>query len=226
MIRSRRVRVAGFAVAVGATAALIAYGVSSTSAYFTDSHPGVINASTGSVKVTAGDLSLKFLGLFPGEFQSNPISYSNTGTGAEDIWMVFPAGSAPAFNAPAQAGPIPLGQYGHFAVTAPDGSFTSYNLASNRYGDTSTPCTVDKYGRGGSDAQGTVANPVPYCPVPNAILLSWNLPSGGSGNASVTFGFTKLLKNPLLQGKGPAPVATFQIVATQHGIFPDDPNNP
>jgi hypothetical protein len=51
MRKSRAVRVAGFVGALGASAALVGFAATGTGAYFSDSHTGAINASTGSVKV-------------------------------------------------------------------------------------------------------------------------------------------------------------------------------
>ena len=106
---------------------------------------------------------------------------------------------------------------------SPEGSFTSYNLASG-----ASPCGVDGNGHGGSNAQAADATDfsVPFCPVPSAILLSSNLTYGQSASADVTFGFTKLLKDPAAQGHALALVAPFKLVATQHGILPNDVNNP
>ena len=57
MRKSRAVRVAGFVGALGASAALVGFAASSTGAYFTDSHTGAVNASTGSVKVNVSPAS-------------------------------------------------------------------------------------------------------------------------------------------------------------------------
>lgn len=217
MARFRKALTAG---ALGAaTFALIAAASSTTGAYFTDSHGGTINASTGVVKVNAGDLTLNFADTLPGVFQTKDVTYTAAGTSAEDIWLVLPTdGSAVAFTG--GSGSAALGRYGHFALTSPAGSFTSYNLTSG-----ASPCPVSANGHGGSDAQSAVLTdpPPPYCPVPNAILLSSNLTSGQTGTAKVTFGFTKFLKGG--QGSTLGLVAPFKIVATQHGILPSDPNN-
>lgn len=229
MIRSRGARIAGFSAAVAATAALIAFGVSSTGAYFTDSQPGTMSGGFGTVQVSGSGLSVNFSGLLPGQFQKRTINYTNaTGTGSEDIWLVFPAGKAPALNAPAASGPIPLGRYGHFAITAPAGSFTSYNLASdpNSSSSSSDSCPVNVYGHGGSARQAADASDTfDYCPVPNAILLSKGLTPGSSASAQITFGPTKIFSDDGAQGLS-GPIATFKIVATQPGILPSDPNNP
>ena len=229
MNTSTKLRLAGIAAALGASALLVGTATGTTGAYFTDSKPGVINAATGGVHVKTSDLTLNFAGLLPGEFQTKTIDYQNMGSGQQDIWLVLPTGQAPWLNGvpgdPNIPGQAPLGRYGHFAVTAPNGSFTSYNLASNRPTDSSAPCSVDQYGRGGSDAQAAdTTTIVAYCPVPNAILLSYGLNPTESGTASVTFGYTKLLKGGM--DSAWLPIANFKIVATQHGVFPNDPNNP
>jgi hypothetical protein len=228
---SKAWRLGGFVVALGASGALIASATGATGAYFTDSHSGTVQSSTGTVRVNTSALTLNFTNLLPGEFQTNDVNYTAAGTGAEDIWLVLPAGGAYAFNGVAggPGGDAALGRYGHFAVSSPAGSFTSFNLATV---GTVTPhlgpsCSVDGNGHGGSSAQAADRSDysVPFCPVPNAILLSSNLTYGQSGTAHITFGFTKLMNDPAQQGLPLAPIAQFQIVATQHGVLPNDPNN-
>ena len=234
MSKKTIVKVAGFAVAAAATVGLVGFAANSTGAYFTDSHSGAIKASTGHVKVaiSPADGQLSFTNLLPGEFQDRSINYQAQGTGAEDIWLVLPTnGDAEALiGNPHDAHGGGLGRYGHFAVTSTNGaSFTSFNLSNPDPGDTSTPCTIDANGEGGSTQQATSTNNadpgsyVPYCAPHTAILLASGLTNGQSGTATITFGFTKVLKNgqdaPLNQ------VAAFKIVATQAGINPSDVNN-
>ena len=232
MIKSTFVKVAGFTLAAGVTATLVGLGATGTGAYFTDKKPGTINASTGGVHVNpTSSLTLNFAGLLPGEFQTNTLSYTAAGSGAEDIWLVLPTdGSAAAFNgiAGGTGGDVALGRYGHFAVSSPEGTFTSFNLATAGTDTHSGPsCTVDANGHGGSATQATDVTDftVPFCPVPNAILLSNNLTYGQSASADITFGFTKLLKSSTQEDSALLPVAQFKLVATQHGILPNDPNN-
>jgi hypothetical protein len=228
MARSRKFLTVG---ALGVAAiALIAAGAGSTGAYFTDSHPGTINASAGSIKVNVSpaDLALNFTGLLPEAFQTQDVTYQAVGSVAEDIWLVLPTdGTAAYLNGtpgnPAPGAP-PLGRYGHFAVVGPAGSFTSYNLATDPTTPSTASCGVDTNGFGGSNAQVVDKTTIlPYCPVPNAILLSSNANPGDTGVAHITFGYTKLLKGP--QASPVGLVANFKIVATQHGILPSDPNN-
>lgn len=225
---SKAWRLGGFIAALGASGALIASATGATGAYFTDSHDGTINASTGSVKVSTTDLTLNYTGLLPEEFQTKDVQYWAQGSGAEDIWLVLPTdGSADALNGVAgtPSGDAALGRYGHFAISSPAGSFTSFNLATAGTGiHSGNSCGVDGNGHGGSATEATdKTDLIDFCPVPNAILLSSNLTNGQSGTAHITFGFTKLLTGP--QGASLTQVAKFQIVATQHGVLPTDPNN-
>jgi hypothetical protein len=233
MRKLQAVRIIGFVGALGVSAALITAATQGTGAYFTDAHSGAVNASTGTVNVNVSDLQLNFQNLLPNEFKTNAIDYTANGTGAEDIWLVLPTnGTAAAFNGPG-GGAAALGRYGHVEVSAPAGDFTSYNLSTDPAGaNSAASCGVDGNGHGGSNAQATSTNNsdpgsyVKYCPVPGAILLSSGLTAGQGGTAHVTFGFTKVLKDPAAQGAPLAPVAQFKIVATQAGVSPLDVNNP
>jgi hypothetical protein len=238
MKKSKALRLAGFAGALCASGALLGTSISGTGAYFTDSHSGQINTSTGTVRVTTdpGDNGqLNFTNLLPGEYQDQPITYTAAGTGAEDIWLVFPTtstgGSNPseAFTGnPNDAVGGGLGRYGHFAVSSTNGAhFTSYNLnnPSTSPGDPGPSCTTDPNGWGGSNQQATdkTDHSVPWCAPANAILLASNLTNGQGGTATLTFGFTPLLRSG--QGASLSKLVSYQIVATQHGVTPNDPNN-
>ena len=64
---------------------------------------------------------------------------------------------------------------------------------------------------------------MPYCAPMHAILLQAGMHNGDTGYANVEFGFTKILTAP--QDAPRTEVVKYQIVATQHGIRPDDPSN-
>jgi hypothetical protein len=233
MRRGKAVRVAGFVGALGVSAALVGFAATGTGAYFTDSKSGEVDAGTGHVKldIGPGDGKLSFDNLLPGDYKSQQLSYAAHGTGAEDVWLVFPTGTpnpSEAFTGySGDAGGGGLGRYGHFALSSAAGSFTSYNLNGRNPSDSASPfCATDANGHGGSDTQAANKTdpPPPYCVVPNAILLDSNLTDGQTGSATLTFGYT-----PLLTGPQDAPlnkVVSFKVVATQHGIRPDNPNNP
>jgi hypothetical protein len=228
MERKKAIKLGGFAGALCASAALVGISVSGTGAYFTDSQPGSINAGTGHVVVSTSNLSLDFNNLLPGDYQTKDVNYTAHGTGAEDVWLVFPTdGSAEALTGrPDDAAGGGLGRYGHFAVSSTNGaSFTSYNLSRNRLNDNSAPCPVDANGEGGSNQVATDRSDysLPYCAPQDAILLASNLTNGQGGTATFTFGFTPLFRSP--QDAPTALLAKFNIVATQHGVRPDNANN-
>jgi hypothetical protein len=232
MSKKTMAKVAGFTAALGVTGALVGFAASGTGAYFTDSHDGGISATTGTVKVAVSpaDLSLNFAGLLPGAYQTLPVAYQNQGSGAEDVWLVFPTdGSAEAFVGTAgDAAGGGLGRYGHFALTSSNGaSFTSYNLNNAGTGTHSgNSCPIDANGEGGSDAQLTTPNTLlDFCAPANAILLASNLTPGQGGTAQLTFGFTPKLTSQS-QYSTVTPVVSYKVVATQHGIRPDDAFNP
>lgn len=232
MRTSKAARLIGFVGALCASGALVGFAVSGTGAYFTDSHGGEIDAGTGSVTVAISptDGKLHFDNLLPGEYQDDNLNYEATGTGAEDIWLVFPTdGSAEAFvGNPSDGRGGGLGRFGHFALSSTDGAhFTSYNLNNPGTGASSgSSCPTDaSTGWGGSNQQPTspTDTQVPFCAPPNAILLASNLTNGQSGTATFEFGFTPLLKSG--QNAADTKVVNYSIVATQHGIRPDDPFN-
>lgn len=229
MEKKKVVRLAGFVGALCASATLVGMSVSGTGAYFTDSHDGNINASTGRIAVTVSPASgqLNFTDLLPGEYQTKRVDYTaHPKGGSEDIWLVFPAGaSSESFTG--GPGSDALGRYGHFALASSAGAtFTSYNL--NR-APSGTPadqsCGIDANGSGGSNQQPTspTDTQVPYCAPADAILLQSGMNANDAGYTDLTFGFT-----PLLRGGQDGPlgsVVSYKIVATQHGVRPDNPYN-
>jgi predicted ribosomally synthesized peptide with SipW-like signal peptide len=235
MRKAKAVRVAGFFGALCASAALVGVAAGGTGAYFTDSHDGTINATTGRIQVNVDPANgaLNYTDLLPGEYQSQRINYTaQPRGGTEDIWLVFPgnADGSDAFTQVSTPGPTPLGRYGHFGLTSSAGaSFISNNLsldpaAGGSY-NTGESCSIDGNGHGGSTQ--TASDPsdhtVKYCAPMKAILLQSNMGAGEAGYADLSFGFTKILTAP--QNTNLGTVEKFKVVATQHGVRPDDPSN-
>ncbi|HEY7008177.1 MAG TPA: hypothetical protein VH395_04520 [Jatrophihabitantaceae bacterium] len=219
-----------FAGAACATAALVGFAANGTGAYFSDTHTGSVNASTGHVKVDVTDSTLNFTNLLPGEYQTKTVDYTARGTSGEDIWLVIdPSTATNAYATEAFEGnPTDghgggLGRYGHFAVSSTQGAhFASSNLNNPGTGASSgSSCPTDANGWGGSNQTVNSKSDttlLDFCAPPNAILLASNLTDGQSGTATMTFGYTGLLTNA--QDVPLAQVVPFKIVATQHGISP------
>jgi hypothetical protein len=258
MNKSTTLRLAGFVATAGVTAALVGVAVPSTGAYFTDSHNLAVHSTNGTVKVSTSAASLSFDNILPGEYQPKTLSYTAHGTSPEDIWLVpstdknvtLPTNSGAVSTADLLGSTAdPAAQYGRFAhleVDGAAGSFSSYNLGSDRatidgtYPASATEadayCTVDSAGHNvgpissveiSRNADGTLPPTGDHsraCPMPGAILLGSAVTNGETQNVTVTFGWTKILRTNAIQGLA-NPTLTFKIVATQHGISPLDPNN-
>ena len=201
--------------------ALIASGA--TGAYFSDSKPGTISGTVGNVHVSVnggnGALlsDLHFTNLLPGEAQTVNLNYKNTGSSAEDIYIVFP-------NATALSALNNLGTFGEAHLSA-NGTplFDSANLK-----DSSSSCGA--------------FSPSGCWPLAKQYLLVSNLGAGYTGNLAFSFNYASKLKGQapeyaaaapwnsypvtgqttINSGDTPATGAglPYQIVATQHGITP------
>jgi hypothetical protein len=222
-------KLGGFVAAAALTAGLVAYSAGATGAYFTSSKSGTINGSVGTVNINnVTPLDITFNNLLPGEYQTDPITYNvKSSSGLVDVYLEID--HAAALQDPSATGDNPLGRYGHFAVQADAGAFSSFNTAAARVGTPATDantCKVDAYGRNSTtgDIQTTAAlnttDPAPkWCPVPQFILLSYGAKATDpEATAQVTFGFTGLLGNAA-QGASLGEV-DFKILAVQHTISP------
>jgi hypothetical protein len=224
-------KLAGFTIAASCTAALVGVAAHATGAYFTSSHDGTISASTGSVGVNLSPSAgaLTFSGLLPGTDQTQAINFQTTGSGTEDLWLIFDTSADPHGNKSepftgmtSDTAPGPLGRYGHLKVTSNWGaSFESTNLSTPPSSVTNpSVCFVTTNGEGGENQQ--LANPddhtIPYCAPTAPIELADNVPASGTGTVNIAFGYTKLATVPPLTSS-----VSYKIVATQHGIRPDDP---
>lgn len=208
------IRLAGFVATVGAAAVLVAATVASTGAYFSDTKSGSLNGTFGevSVKTSGGSgndsLDFTFTKMLPAEWKTAKITVTNTGTGPEDIWMVFDNAnkSWSWLNS--------LGTYGEMTING-----KNYNNLNNKY------------------PQGTPGNAtypaIAFVPAQNKI---GTLQPGTSYTFEVKFRWTYKLKdaklnktgtpafgngNPDIESSAPGPL-TYAIVATQPGISPDN----
>ncbi|MHB1800568.1 MAG: hypothetical protein ACYCU5_02715, partial [Actinomycetes bacterium] len=130
MNKGTALRLGGFVAAVGTSAALIAAASGTTGAYFSDTHSGTMQATSGHLLLTISDSSstaLDFTDLMPGVNQQKNISYTTDSSpnAREDIWLVFPVTTsvqqlayAEFTGAKGEFGYADggLGRYGHFAV--------------------------------------------------------------------------------------------------------------
>jgi hypothetical protein len=216
MIKSTTGKLVGFIGTVAVSAALVGFAATGTGAYFSDSRSGAVTGATGSIKVVTGGgsgtdgLDFRFTDMLPGEPQTATATYQNSGRNKQDVWLVFP-------NADALHALNNLGTFGQVHVS----SNGTEIFASNNLNDDTRP---------GHCPTGT-----PGCTaLPAQIPLASNVASGDGGSVSFSFAYGPKLKGntvgpfncyPLGDLSCPASGLPFKIVATQHGIAPDDANN-
>jgi hypothetical protein len=159
---------------LGATA-FVASG--STGAYFSDTHTGVITGTIGTIRVTPSGgtassdgslMDLAFNNLLPGAAQTVTVNYQNTGSSAEDVWVVFPNATAlSSLNNSGSYATVHLSAVGTGVVNGGD-LFDSANL-----NDRSATCGP--------------FSPSGCWPVPNAVLVAQNV--GPTAGGAFTFSY-------------------------------------
>lgn len=203
-----RTRIIGITGASALAIGLAVVGASTTGAYLSDTVPGTLTGTIGTIQITSANSALAYDRLLPGTPQTVTADYQNTGNSPQDVWVVFnDADALHALN--------DLGRYGEFHVSA-NGvpKFDSANLNDGL----STGCVTSVTG---------------CWPVPKAIKLVDNLAPGASGNVSFTFGYASMMVTPeagfnrypvpSLANPGATPVHSglpYQLVAVQHGQTP------
>ncbi len=245
---SRKWRLTAFAGALAGSAALVAAASGATGAYFNDTHSGTVTGNIGSIKVlTSGGngtdhLDFNFANMLPGVYQTATVGYTNTGVNNEDVYLVFN-------NAQALHAVNNLGSYGEAKIVS-NGTevFSSANLAD---GEQANLSPIDPTSSHCSNGTGALVplSPTGCWPIPNVIKLASNLAPGYGGNMQFSFALGAKLKSegaelaqffcyPLIQNpsdsnptdqvcntSNPSYGLPYQIVATQPGIAPNDPNN-
>ena len=223
MFKSRFARFGAIAVPLFAVVALLAVAVGGTGAYFTDTHGGgAINATSGSVAVkvngsTGNAPTINFAGMLPGVPQTTTVSVQNTGSGTEDIYLVFDNsnGGWSAVNA--------MGAYGIFTV---DG--TIYDNLNNRYawGTSSAGQVISTSPSSGCYL---VPRPAQIKYLPHVIKIAAGLTTTASKAFDITFALNACMTDGNTDGIGVFDSGysqlKFSVVAFQAGVSPSDPMN-
>lgn len=216
----------GLAVSMVALVALVAMASNATGAYFSDTKPGGVTGTGGTITVaagansdTGGGLNFGWSHMLPGEVYSATAYFQNSGDSVQDVYLTFP-------NLTALSALNNLGTYGAVKVLV-NGNVIYYNANLNDY-----------------DNNGTSG-------LPSQLLLAANVAPGGGANVTFQFQYASKLGggngtgfafnsypvpvNPAhvdprnASGFGQKTVITsdgsgnglpFAIVATQHGILP------
>jgi hypothetical protein len=191
MLGTQKKRLLAVAVSGLAAFGLVATATNLTGAYFSEAKGGNITGTVGAVHVDVyggsgpDHRNFSFTNLLPGEPQTITISYTNTGTGPEDIHLNFP-------NRQALHALNNLGSYGslHIADSSSGPVFDSANLQDGRtLADLTNSCT-------------NVFSPSGCWPLPSDVLVRTGLPAGASGSVKFTFAYDKKLGDTGLSGGG------------------------
>src|SRR4051794_2861233 len=134
MSKSTVARIAGFTVALGATATMVSFAATGTGAYFSDAKTGnSISGTMGSIKITGHDgtgtnnLDISFANMLPGDAQSQTVTFQNTGLNPQDVYVVF--NQADLGTQDGQTGLNSLGSYAEVHVASAGSEiFESGNL--------------------------------------------------------------------------------------------------
>lgn len=218
MLKTFRTKAVALAASVSLLGGVAWIAAGTTGAYFSDTHSGTISGTIGSIRtaVSGGTgtdgTNFSFDNMLPGEPQTATVSYQNTGTNPEDVYIVFD-------NPTALSALNNLGTFGEAHLVA-NGShlFDSANL---------------------NDRASTCGAFVPSgCwPLASQYKVASNVAPGQGGYVSLTFDYTGKLTTQAPEGTtavfnsypvpgqqnadgAPGSGLPYQIVATQVGITP------
>jgi hypothetical protein len=214
MRKSMAMRLAGFIGAAGLTAALVGSAVAGTGAYFNDTKPGTIQATLGSIKIDTANTALSFTNLLPGESQTATAQFQNTGANPQDVWIVF--NQADIGDHLAGTDTNLINDHGTYGAALIKASGTPVFLSNNLNDDPGpTHCPN----------QAALLDPVACHGLPHMLKLVDNLGVGAPGTFEFTYTAAAKLKLAAQEDNPAFQTIHYTIVATQHGITPDDALN-
>jgi len=191
---------------VGVLASLASVAVAGTGAYFTDSKTGTITSNSGTVAVAVSGQNITFGNLLPGVAQTQTVWVQNTGTGSEDIYLVFDNANL------VWSGLNTLGQYGKFTIDGKvyDNLNNTYNSSSGVAGTPSATQFMD-----GKDPGCTKVGRLPVNYLPHSIMLGTLPASSPAWSFDISFQYNACAT---LQGSTAPGTLSFNISAFQAGV--------
>jgi hypothetical protein len=181
MRRSMKVRLLALGGSVAAIGGLAVTASGATGAYFSQSVPGTISGTLGSISVATsggnGDNAQDFSwsNILPGVPNQAVVNYQNTSINNEDVYLVFQ-------NKTALSALNNLGTYGEVHIsTAGTGTTNAEVFGSKNLNDNSVSC-------GGFTPSGC-------WPVPNVVPVATNIGAGATGAVTFAFNYAGKLGN-------------------------------
>jgi hypothetical protein len=216
MSKRKFARLGALSAAMIAALALVSSLVAVTGAYWTDVNGGgTVNRNNGTVKVDVNGSPttapvINFDNLMPGEVQTATVTVQNTGTGTEDIYIVFDNANG------AWSWVNDLGAYGTFVI---DG--TVYDNLNNKY-----PWGTDSSGQIISSNPASscynVVRPAQIKFLPHYIKVASGLTTTASKAFDISFNYHACMSDH--QGEAALPL-NFSVVAFQAGVDPTSTYN-
>lgn len=214
--------------------ALVASG--QTGAYFSQTVQGDLTGTIGSIHITPSTTTdIGFTDLLPGTPQSVSVSYENTGSSPEDVYLDFnDVAALSALNN--------LGHYGSVTITSSGWGAVGNVFASTNLNDNITSCGFFANTLSTQTFPGETGPGMNCWPLPDQLLVASNVASGATGSFTFTFEYASILSGQsgdLTDPWNTYPVSgqtypgagdsgtglPFQIVATQVGITPGQVGN-
>lgn len=166
-------KIGALGVTASGAVALLLTATGATGAFFSDTQTGVVTGTTGAITISTTNRTLNFTDMLPGVAQSQKLIYTDNSINAEDVYLVFPNGSAlGALNN--------LGSYGQVSVSSTGGAY----FASTNLNDNLTSCLSF-----------SSTTPGACNPLPAVIKLQGNLAPHASGTMTFSFNYASGLGN-------------------------------
>jgi hypothetical protein len=242
MRKSIKMKVGAVGTALAVTGGLAVIASGTTGAFFSETQPGTVTGTIGAVHVLTSNTTFAWTNMMPGEQKSATVNFTNTGTGPQDFYLVFPNGPAlHALNNLGSFGEVHVvgGVVGGQAGTMLD-LFDSTNLQDGRTKENQNSC---------GDVFSPRIDTTPHgCwPLPDKLKIAGTVDVGARVSVSFTFNYAGKLGDahipqgwpsssgggifntyPLTNGEAfgadlagtPAAGLPFQIVAVQVGQTP------
>jgi hypothetical protein len=211
VLKSRLPRFIALLGTVGVLASLVSVAVAGTGAYFTASQSGTIISNSGTVAVTVTGQNITFANLLPGVQQTQTVAVHNTGTGSEDIYLVFDNTNL------VWSGVNTLGQYGKFTI----GGYVYDNLTNDATALTPGVAGAPETGFMTTAGACSTVHRVPINYLPHVIFLG-TVAAGMGQSVDISFLYNACTTT---QGSTASGTLNFNIAAFQNGILPSDPFN-
>ena len=213
-LKMRAVSLVATVALLGGTA-VVASG--QTGAYFSDSVSGAATGTVGSIHIDAASPNIAFSGLLPGTPQSQTVSYTNSGSSPEDVYLTFN-------NTIALSALNSLGHYGSLTIKSQQAGGLGTVFYSSNLNDNSASCGTFSNATSTVTLSGETAPGMLCWPLPSQVKIASGVPAGTTGSFTFTFEYAGALSTQ--SGNFTDPWNTYPAVGGQTYTTNSDPSLP